>query len=176
MQSIVNFDLSSLMPQDIMPLVSKLHWTRGNHEEEDVYNYYDDDENYYDPYYNNGSNGEWLANVDWELVAVWGIIVFVYVAISTIGMLVFPPLVICLLTTDGDLETCSFGIWNNGYKEPEEKCYNRDWYYELSHSEAQCYLDRYPDLKEAFGDNICDAKIHWETYGMDEGRDANCYE
>ena len=34
MQSIVNFDLSSLMPQDIMPLVSKLHWTRGNHEEE----------------------------------------------------------------------------------------------------------------------------------------------
>ena len=115
MQSVVNFDLSSLMPQDIMPMVSKLHWTRGNHEEEDVYNYYDDEDNYYDPYYNNGGNGEWLATVDWELVAVWGIIIFVYLAISTIGMWVFPPMVICLLSTDGDLETCSMGIWNNGY-------------------------------------------------------------
>ena len=23
--------------------------------------------------------------------------------------------------------------------------------------------------------NICDAKIHWEMFGMEEGRDANCY-
>ena len=67
---------------------------------------------------------------------IWVALVAIYMFVSAIGMAIFPPMIICLLTTDGDLETCSFGIWNNGYKEPEEKCYNRDWIEELSHSQA----------------------------------------
>ena len=111
---------------DIIPMVSKLHWTKGNHEDEDVYYYYDEEGNYYDPYYNySNAFGEWLATVDWELVFVWGVILAVYLGLSMIGPWLFPPMLICLLSTEGDLETCSLGIWSNGYKEPETKCHDR---------------------------------------------------
>ena len=59
MQSIVNFDLLSMLPQtaqDIIPLVGKLRWSRNTHDGEEVYYYYDDEGDYYDPYYNNGDN------------------------------------------------------------------------------------------------------------------------
>jgi len=39
----------------------------------------------------------------------------------------------------------------------------------------QCYLDRYKDLRKAFGDkNTAKAAAHWKTYGEKEGRDCSC--
>ena len=93
--------------------------------------------------------------MDWELVFVWAAIIGVYLAMAMVGVWVFPPMVICLFSTSGDLDICSLGIWNNGYSDEEDKCYNRDWVDEISRSDAECYLERYDDLSEAFGDNIC---------------------
>jgi microcystin-dependent protein len=45
----------------------------------------------------------------------------------------------------------------------------------LTDEQAQCYLDRYVDLRNAFGaTNITAAKSHWITNGFYEGRDASC--
>ena len=45
----------------------------------------------------------------------------------------------------------------------------------LTDDQAQCYLDRYTDLRDAFeATNITAAKSHWITTGIDEGRDASC--
>ncbi len=42
----------------------------------------------------------------------------------------------------------------------------------LSDQEAQCYLNRYPDLQRAFGTtNIRAAKTHWVQFGKKEERD-----
>ncbi len=42
---------------------------------------------------------------------------------------------------------------------------NTSCYYQLSDLEAQCYLDRYPDLKNAYGSDLNAAKNHWTQYG-----------
>jgi len=45
----------------------------------------------------------------------------------------------------------------------------------ISDAQAQCYLDRYPDLQNALGaTNIAQSKIHWTSYGYKEGRDISC--
>jgi hypothetical protein len=83
--------------------------------------YYEDDGKYYDPYYSTGSDGsatfigEFLATVDWQLVGVWALVAWIYVALSFVGPWVFPPFAICIYQTGGDLETCSLGIWGNDY-------------------------------------------------------------
>merc|ERR1711988_1033382 len=39
----------------------------------------------------------------------------------------------------------------------------------------QCYLDRYPDLQDAFGAaNTASARIHYHNHGQSEGRDCTC--
>ena len=40
--------------------------------------------------------------------------------------------------------------------------------------QAQCYLNRYADLKNVFGSDIVRAKDHWRIYGLREGRDPTC--
>ncbi len=42
---------------------------------------------------------------------------------------------------------------------------NTSCYYQLSDLEAQCYLDRYADLKNAYGSDLNAAKNHWTQYG-----------
>jgi hypothetical protein len=37
--------------------------------------------------------------------------------------------------------------------------------YELNDEEAKCYLDRYPELKDYFGENLKAAKQHWSRFG-----------
>jgi len=45
----------------------------------------------------------------------------------------------------------------------------------LTDQEAQCYLNRYPDLQKAFGaNNIAEAKKHWLNHGKKENRDRSC--
>jgi hypothetical protein len=39
-----------------------------------------------------------------------------YLILSFGGVLLFPPMAICLYLTDGDLEYCSLGVFNNDYK------------------------------------------------------------
>jgi hypothetical protein len=36
---------------------------------------------------------------------------------------------------------------------------------DLTDEEASCYLERYPDLKDFFGDDLRKAKQHWKTNG-----------
>lgn len=46
----------------------------------------------------------------------------------------------------------------------------------LSDAQAQCYLNKYPDLRKAFGTNLSKAKEHWKKYGctMKENRSYKC--
>ena len=44
---------------------------------------------------------------------------------------------------------------------------------QMSDKEAQCYLDRYPDLRAAFG-TLEAAKKHWEEHGEREKRNKAC--
>jgi hypothetical protein len=44
----------------------------------------------------------------------------------------------------------------------------------LTDTEAQCYLNRYSDLKKEFGTDLFATKFHWMTYGFNEGRDPSC--
>lgn len=46
----------------------------------------------------------------------------------------------------------------------------------LSDQQAKCYLDRYPDLQQAFGDSWIKVREHWYEYGFKEGRVAACEE
>ena len=47
---------------------------------------------------------------------------------------------------------------------------------DLTDEQAECYLDRYVDLKDAFGDDLKKAKQHWKRYGCipKEGRSYEC--
>ena len=45
----------------------------------------------------------------------------------------------------------------------------------MSDAQAQCYLNRYTDLADAFGPtNLASAKSHWVSDGYGEGRDESC--
>ena len=44
----------------------------------------------------------------------------------------------------------------------------------ITTEEAKCYVNRYPDLRRAFGHNIGAAKRHWNKHGKKEGRDKEC--
>ena len=41
-------------------------------------------------------------------------------------------------------------------------------------SELACYLDHYPDLKAAFGNDVGKARLHWMFHGWSEGRVPHC--
>jgi hypothetical protein len=44
----------------------------------------------------------------------------------------------------------------------------------MSNDEAKCYLMRYGDLRNAFGNSISQAKKHWKNHGFKEKRDKSC--
>ena len=44
----------------------------------------------------------------------------------------------------------------------------------INDQEAQCYLNRYPDLQRFGAANIAAAKTHWIQNGRNEGRDVTC--
>ena len=85
-------------------------------------NYKDPDTgDFKDPYYDSGEGalqevGESMSTVNWdEDVLSWVLLGAGYIFLSLIGAFVFPPELICLWITNGDLNTCTFGIWGNGY-------------------------------------------------------------
>lgn len=45
---------------------------------------------------------------------------------------------------------------------------------EMSDEQASCYLMRYPDLRNAFGNDIMRGKTHWVDSGIREGRTKVC--
>ena len=46
-----------------------------------------------------------------ETIFIWLLLLVIYLALMALGFWVFPPLVICLMATGGDLASCSFNIW-----------------------------------------------------------------
>ena len=46
-----------------------------------------------------------------ENILVFVVILLIYVLLMGAGFFAFPPLMICLAVTGGDLNSCSFGIW-----------------------------------------------------------------
>mmetsp|Transcript_34591 Transcript_34591/g.52922 ORF Transcript_34591/g.52922 Transcript_34591/m.52922 type:complete len:101 (-) Transcript_34591:31-333(-) len=98
--------------------------------------------------------------------------------ISIAGIFLFPPFLICLIMEEGDLDTCSLGIWGNAYKDSEARCETKDdWQTnQLTDAQAVCYMNRYKDLREKYGpqNDLCGVRIHWDTYGSFEGRNPNC--
>ena len=44
----------------------------------------------------------------------------------------------------------------------------------LENCDWQCYLDRYPDLQTAFGDDLAAAEAHWNSHGKSESRFCAC--
>jgi hypothetical protein len=53
--------------------------------------------------------------------------------------------------------------------------YNADSLLPITDTEAQCYLNRYGDLRNAFGsNNIASAKSHWYNHGIREGLTKSC--
>jgi hypothetical protein len=83
--------------------------------------YYQGGEDYYYDYsYSTGTGaaqwiGEFLAAVNWDAVGTYLALAWLYVALTCIGPFVFPPFVLCIYMTDGDLDTCSMGVWGNDY-------------------------------------------------------------
>ncbi|MFN7365620.1 MAG: alpha/beta hydrolase [Alphaproteobacteria bacterium] len=45
--------------------------------------------------------------------------------------------------------------------------------HDLTDHEAREYLAKYPDLRAAFSDDLEQAKAHWKSHGIDEGRTYN---
>ena len=42
-------------------------------------------------------------------------------------------------------------------------------------TDYSAYLNRYPDLKKAFGTDVAAAEKHYNEFGKKEGRDPNAY-
>ncbi len=51
---------------------------------------------------------------------------------------------------------------------------NTSCYYEMSDLEAQCYIDRYPDLKEKYGKDYSAVRNQWKDTGCKENRNNTC--
>lgn len=46
--------------------------------------------------------------------------------------------------------------------------------YTMSNQEAQCYLNRYPDIRNSIGNNVNSAISHWKNTGCKEQRNNQC--
>lgn len=103
----------------------------GDDESSDFADYYysqtwEDETGYYDS--GEGSlswMGDEFANMDQESTETYLLYALGYLALSVVGLIAFPPMVICFYMTDGDLNTCSLGIWGNSYQSDE---YYGDYY------------------------------------------------
>ena len=96
--------------------------------------------------------------------------------LTVMGLIMFPPLILCLMFSTGDVEGCSFGVWSNAYKEDSVKCDKKsNWRYtQLSDYDATCYYNRYKYgvLKNFSLTRLCDIKIEYDTYGKAAGRNG----
>ena len=45
---------------------------------------------------------------------------------------------------------------------------------DLTDAQATCYLARFADLRQAFGNDLAAAKQHWKNYGINEDRYGEC--
>lgn len=59
--------------------------------------------------------GQMFATIDWNEVGGYMLIIGAYLFVAIAGMAIFPPFIICLVVTEGNLNICSAGIWGNGY-------------------------------------------------------------
>ena len=48
------------------------------------------------------------------------------------------------------------------------------WNALLENCDWQCYLDRYQDLQETFGNDLSAVEDHWNNEGRSEGLDCTC--
>ena len=147
-------------------------------------NQYSNGGTYEDPYYNTGNgglltfSGTFYATVNFEELIPYILIFMGYGFLATMGPWLFPPFIICLFATSGDLNECSLGSWGNAYKDPAYLCTNKsDWIYtELTDAQALCYYNNYSSttLSNFSASNLCDVKIEWDTYGYYAGRNIAC--
>ncbi|QOR60253.1 hypothetical protein [Bathycoccus sp. RCC716 virus 1] len=63
--------------------------------------------------------------------------------------------------------------WTNFNKEDGSTDWKAVQYYQKK-VDSNCYRDRYPDLKNAFGVNSINLLNHYYSHGRDEGRDPTC--
>ena len=69
----------------------------------------------------------------------------------------------------GDLIAAAKGHWIYARTRPAELEF-RSY---LSDAQARAYLNNYGDLRDAFGDDLLQAKRHWNFYGLNEGRSVS---
>ena len=62
-----------------------------------------------------------LQETDWKEAGTIALITVGYVFLSIAGFFVFPPFMICLILTEGNLNDCSLGIWGNAYAADDTK-------------------------------------------------------
>ena len=65
--------------------------------------------------------GHLFQKIDWGEAGIIAAISFGYAVLAFIGFFIFPPLLMCLIVSDGNLNDCTFGIWGNGYSLDQSK-------------------------------------------------------
>ena len=140
------------------------------------------DLSFYNPFYDHGLGiltfiGGMFQTFDWDGIGPWLLVIPLSPFISLAGIFLFPPFILCLLFTD-DLNNCSYGIWGNAWKDHDSKCYAKfDWKHaKLTDDQVNCYYNRYKNdaLKAFNGQNLCDLRIEWDTFGKAANRNASC--
>ena len=84
------------------------------------------DGSYFDPFYDVGEGdmqwlGKELQKTNWEESGTIALMVFGYLILAVVGFFVFPPFMICIVLTEGNLNECSLGVWGNGYAKDSSK-------------------------------------------------------
>ena len=111
----------------------------------DGYNHYEYDQYYDYTYYEDNT---WIL----EYIFYGALLLIGYGLLSLAGAFLYPPLLICFLVTDGDLEACSLGLWDNSYQEYtaytdyEYDYYESDYFYWDPNSESET-SDRLDDIE-----------------------------
>ena len=67
----------------------------------------------------------------------------------------------------GNIIESAKGHWKYVVNQSQSELINRFY---LSDDQARAYLNNYTDLQEAFGDDLRQAKQHWNFNGINEGR------
>ena len=108
--------------------------------------YYFDSYNKDNNSYNTGDGmltflGDYFGNMDMKDPANLLIVALAYIWLAFGGLILFPPMAICLYLSDGNLDLCSVGVWSNDYKAHEQYSSEGNhggYYYEEPYEEYHC--------------------------------------